>query len=147
MALINNDSNRLRKVSFNTAWFFSFVLLCLLLPSLLTHSMQDSSWSKDYSSEETKNIIGVFGAYFSDILYYLFGYSAYLNIVLLLVIVIDMWRRANDNSYTIDSNKKNDTNFKQVLKQPYKFDLLNLLHILYRKVLVVCLAICCQSHL
>lgn len=46
--------------------------------SLATYSPLDSCWSKTSEAAIVRNELGVIGAYFSDLLYYLFGVSAWL---------------------------------------------------------------------
>jgi len=104
------NNTRIRKIAFNTAWFFSAVLFCLILPSLISHSPLDPAWSRSSDEIEVHNFIGKFGAYTADILYYMFGYSAYWIVVLLAVLFMDMWHRSN--------NSKNGNKY-------YEFDIFN----------------------
>ncbi len=58
-----------------------FILLAIslfLLTALVTHSIQDPGWSYTGPSTHINNLAGVVGAWFSDVLYFLFGYLSYL---------------------------------------------------------------------
>ncbi len=58
-----------------------FILLAIslfLLTALVTHSIQDPGWSYTGPSTSINNLAGVVGAWFSDVLYFLFGYLSYL---------------------------------------------------------------------
>lgn len=58
-----------------------FILLALslfLLTALVTHSIQDPGWSYTGPSSGIHNLAGVVGAWFSDVLYFLFGYLSFL---------------------------------------------------------------------
>lgn len=53
-------------------------LSLFLLTSLATHSINDPGWSHTGQREVIDNAAGVVGAWFSDVLFSLFGYLAYL---------------------------------------------------------------------
>lgn len=58
-----------------------FILLALslfLLTALVTHDIQDPGWSYSGPSSQIHNLAGVVGAWFSDVLYILFGYLSFL---------------------------------------------------------------------
>ncbi|MDH5484325.1 MAG: DNA translocase FtsK 4TM domain-containing protein [Gammaproteobacteria bacterium] len=58
-----------------------FVLLALalfLLAALVTYSVNDPGWSHTGPRDVIQNATGVVGAWFSDVLFYVFGYLAYL---------------------------------------------------------------------
>lgn len=58
-----------------------FILLALslfLLTALITHSIQDPGWSYTGPSSSINNLAGVVGAWFSDVLYFVFGYLSFL---------------------------------------------------------------------
>lgn len=58
-----------------------FVLLALslfLLTALITHDIQDPGWSYTGPSISINNLAGSVGAWFSDVLYLLFGYLSFL---------------------------------------------------------------------
>lgn len=54
-----------------------FAISLMLSLALATHSSLDSGWSKTVDSPTIYNKLGLVGAYLSDILYYIFGYSAW----------------------------------------------------------------------
>jgi DNA segregation ATPase FtsK/SpoIIIE, S-DNA-T family len=60
---------------------FSLILgaaaLLFLLLAMLTHSGQDAAWSTSGSGGATQNWAGRLGAFLADLLYYLFGFSAW----------------------------------------------------------------------
>ncbi len=94
-AIAFKTPSRIQRVLFNTGWFFSAIMFVLVLSALWSYSNLDPAWSKSTNTFEVYNAVGKFGAYFSDILYYIFGYSAYWFVVLCAVLFIDMWHRAN----------------------------------------------------
>ncbi|MCW8933889.1 MAG: DNA translocase FtsK 4TM domain-containing protein [Gammaproteobacteria bacterium] len=58
-----------------------FILLAIslfLLTALITHNIQDPGWSYTGPSTSISNMAGIVGAWFSDVLYMLFGYLSYL---------------------------------------------------------------------
>lgn len=58
-----------------------FILLALslfLLTALVTHDLQDPGWSYTGPSTSINNMAGVVGAWFSDVLYFLFGFLSFL---------------------------------------------------------------------
>ncbi len=58
-----------------------FILLAIslfLLTALVTHSIQDPGWSYTGPSITIHNMAGSVGAWFSDVLYFLFGYLSFL---------------------------------------------------------------------
>ncbi len=54
-----------------------FVLLALWLIALLSHSVQDAAWSTSGSGAPTHNHVGRLGALWSDLSYFLFGFSVW----------------------------------------------------------------------
>lgn len=54
-----------------------FAISIMMALALATHSPLDSCWSKSIDSPVVYNKLGVVGAYLSDVLYYIFGYSAW----------------------------------------------------------------------
>jgi DNA segregation ATPase FtsK/SpoIIIE, S-DNA-T family len=97
----NTDNNvfktpsRVQRVIFNTGWFFSAVMFFLVFAALWSYRHLDPAWSQSTSNFYVHNAVGKFGAYFSDILYYIFGYAAYWFVALCGVLFVDMWHRAN----------------------------------------------------
>ena len=63
------------------------VFYCFLC--LFSYSPQDPSWSFSGTGGEIENLGGRFGAFFADVLLYVFGYSSYL---LPLILVLLGWR-------------------------------------------------------
>ncbi len=58
-----------------------FILLAIslfLLTALVTHNVQDPGWSYTGPSTHIHNLAGAVGAWFSDVLYFLFGYLSFL---------------------------------------------------------------------
>ena len=54
-----------------------FALTAMMALALATHSANDSCWSKSINSPIIVNKLGVAGAYLSDILFYVLGFSAW----------------------------------------------------------------------
>ena len=70
----------------DTFWSFILLLTAYLLLALLTFNMSDPSWSRSIAPKAAiQNISGLFGAYWSDIVYYLFGFSAWWGILFALI--------------------------------------------------------------
>ncbi|MGA8009602.1 MAG: DNA translocase FtsK 4TM domain-containing protein, partial [Thiomonas sp.] len=74
-----------------TAAFIGWILLSL---SLLSFHKSDPSWSSSGSNGLVANWVGVLGAWFSDIVYFLLGFSALWLIPLGLFGVLRMWRNS-----------------------------------------------------
>lgn len=58
-----------------------FILLAIslfLLTALVTHNIHDPGWSYTGPATTIQNLAGKVGAWFSDVLYFLFGYLSYL---------------------------------------------------------------------
>ena len=73
-----------------------FLLLAVavyILITLFSHDLADPSWSHKGFSEQTKNVGGVAGAWFSDVLFYLFGWFAYLLPVLMIYGAVLFYRQ------------------------------------------------------
>ncbi len=60
------------------ALFILLAVALFLLTALVTHNLQDPGWSYTGSSGQINNLAGVVGAWFSDVLFFLFGYLSYL---------------------------------------------------------------------
>ncbi|MGC9161987.1 MAG: DNA translocase FtsK [Thiomonas sp.] len=73
-----------------TAAFIGWILLSL---SLLSYHRSDPSWSSSGTGGTVANWVGVLGAWFSDIAYFLLGYSALWLIPLGLYGVLRLWHR------------------------------------------------------
>ena len=60
----------------DTLWLFGLVITIYLAISLASFSMDDPAWSRSVpKSNDVANLGGLFGAYLSDVGYYLFGLS------------------------------------------------------------------------
>ncbi|VAW57524.1 DNA translocase FtsK [hydrothermal vent metagenome] len=60
------------------ALFILLAVALFLLTALVTHNIQDPGWSYSGPSSSINNLAGVVGAWFSDVLFFLFGYLSYL---------------------------------------------------------------------
>jgi len=60
------------------ALFILMAIALFILTALVTHDIQDPGWSYSGPSESIHNMAGVVGAWFSDVLYFLFGFLSYL---------------------------------------------------------------------
>jgi len=60
------------------ALFILLAIALFLLTALVTHNIHDPGWSYSGPSSSINNMAGVVGAWFSDVLYFLFGYLSYL---------------------------------------------------------------------
>lgn len=69
-------------------WILFAALAAWLILVLATWDQNDPAWSHSVSAGETRNGGGTFGAHVSDFLLFLFGYSAWLWVVLLLKRVV-----------------------------------------------------------
>jgi len=78
-----------------TAAFIGWILLSL---SLLSFHKSDPSWSSSGTSGRVANWVGVIGAWFSDVAYFLLGFSALWLIPLGLYGVLRMWRAAQQQT-------------------------------------------------
>ncbi|ULJ68464.1 DNA translocase FtsK 4TM domain-containing protein [Wielerella bovis] len=71
-------NERDRNLIGDTLWLFLLVVTGYLMLTLLTFSMKDPSWSRSIPRlGEIMNVGGLAGAYLADILYYIFGLSAW----------------------------------------------------------------------
>ena len=60
------------------ALFILLAIALFLLTALVTHNIQDPGWSYTGPSSSINNMAGAVGAWFSDVLYFLFGYLSFL---------------------------------------------------------------------
>lgn len=58
-----------------------FAVAIMIALALASHSLNDSCWSKSIDSPVVYNMLGVIGAYLSDVLLYIFGYSAWWLVI------------------------------------------------------------------
>jgi S-DNA-T family DNA segregation ATPase FtsK/SpoIIIE len=82
-------------------WLVLIALAAYLLLILATYHRSDPGWSHSATGALIGNAGGIFGAWLSDILLYLFGVSAYWWIALCLYVVIRGYRRL-DGTTLID---------------------------------------------
>jgi len=61
-----------------SALFILLAIALFLLTALVTYSLDDPGWSYSGPSSGINNLAGVVGAWFSDVLFFLFGYLSYL---------------------------------------------------------------------
>jgi len=62
----------------------SLGLALMMLASLISYDPADPAWSHSGSNAEPSNFVGSAGAWLSDLMFYLFGYMAYLLPVMLI---------------------------------------------------------------
>lgn len=74
---------RLSTILTEARWFVLLVLAAWLALVLYTWNSSDPAWSYSLEAGTIHNQGGKFGAYVADILFYLFGYSAWLWVVLI----------------------------------------------------------------
>lgn len=74
-------------------WVLFFALAAWLTLVLFSWNANDPSWSHVTQNEQLQNRGGILGAYTADILLYLFGFSAWLWVVLLVQRVLAGYRR------------------------------------------------------
>ncbi len=72
------------------------VVSILMLIALLTFHVSDPSWSHTGGYGQVRNACGIFGAWFADIVMFLFGYVAYLVPVALVVIGWNAFRDSRE---------------------------------------------------
>ena len=79
------------------AWWLTAVGVAVYLGMiLLTYSPEDPGWSRTGSGQAIANAGGAFGAWFSDLLLYLFGFSAWFWVLLGLFLVWWGYRRIGE---------------------------------------------------
>ena len=87
---------RLSSLALEARWGVFLLLATWLALVLFTWNSSDPAWSHSLDAGSIHNQGGKLGAYVSDILYYLFGYSAWLWIVLLVqYLVVGFYRITN----------------------------------------------------
>ena len=89
----------------DTLWLLGLVATLFLILSLASFTMSDPAWSRSVpSSKPVHNMGGLFGAYLSDIAYYLFGLSFWWLVVAALVFLGKHFRpfqTANSKPYNL----------------------------------------------
>ncbi|NWG86879.1 MAG: DNA translocase FtsK 4TM domain-containing protein [Hydrogenophilaceae bacterium] len=79
------------------AWWLVAVAAALYLTLILaSYSLQDPGWSRATDQADLNNAGGAFGAWFSDLLLYLFGISAYWWVILTLYLIWWGYRRIGE---------------------------------------------------
>jgi len=78
--------------------FIGFSIIILL--SLISYDPLDPSFFTDTNSQKTNNLIGILGAYFSDFLFQILGFSSFLIPIALFLIGLDLIK-GRVESYTI----------------------------------------------
>ena len=74
----------------DTLWLFALTLTVYAAVALGSFQMGDPAWSRSVLSDgETRNLGGLFGAYFADVSYYLFGISSWW---LVAAAVVWLWK-------------------------------------------------------
>ncbi|WP_434779596.1 DNA translocase FtsK [Neisseria sp. Ec49-e6-T10] len=84
--------NRLEMLLADAVWLLAVLALIYIALCLASFSILDPAWSRSTTSTSISNLGGVFGAYFSDILYYIFGLSCWWIMFALLVCLIKTYR-------------------------------------------------------
>lgn len=100
IAQLAMSQEKTKRLGFQFGAIFCLMAFILLMPSLLTYHLDDPAWSHTSitfynKQQEIYNFGGRIGAWTADILFYTFGYSAYLFTILCLIIARDLWRRSS----------------------------------------------------
>ena len=91
---------RLELLLADALWLVGVLIYLFSCLCLISYSQTDPAWSKSSAATEVHNLGGVIGAYFSDILYYFFGLSAWWLVVVALICLIKTF-----HTFAEDSNK------------------------------------------
>ncbi len=86
------SNQRMTKLMREVKWIAFMALTAALFFILVTYSKGDPAWSHANQVATVSNIGGRFGAWIADLLFYVFGASAYWWVVLLLRRVIRGWQ-------------------------------------------------------
>jgi S-DNA-T family DNA segregation ATPase FtsK/SpoIIIE len=86
------SNQRMTKLMREVKWIAFMALTAALFLILVTYSKGDPAWSHANQVATVSNIGGRFGAWIADLLFYVFGASAYWWVVLLLRRVIRGWQ-------------------------------------------------------
>ncbi|MDO4640740.1 MAG: DNA translocase FtsK 4TM domain-containing protein [Neisseria sp.] len=96
----NKRNEHIANLISDTLWLLGLVAAIYIAVSLLSFSMTDPAWSRSVAaSGEIRNMGGLFGAYFSDICYYLFGLSFWWFVVAGLVFLAKNFRPLQKPDY------------------------------------------------
>ncbi|WP_274585381.1 DNA translocase FtsK 4TM domain-containing protein [Neisseria leonii] len=86
-------SEHLANLIHDTFWLSGLMLTLYAAVSLFSFRMNDPAWSRSVpAAPEVLNLGGLFGAYFSDVLYYLWGFSAWWMVAAAAVFLIKSFR-------------------------------------------------------
>ncbi len=88
-----------------------FVLLTLWMLALLSHSAQDAAWSTSGSGGPTRNHVGRLGAVWSDLSYFLFGFSVWWGVFAAMRVWLSLL--ANRLRSDADADRPAPTHFRQ----------------------------------
>ncbi len=83
---------RLTHLAREASAFVTLVLAGLLFLVLFSHDNNDPGWSLTGSNLTTQNLVGIVGAYLSDVLLYSLGYLAYLLPIALVGLALFVFR-------------------------------------------------------
>ena len=96
-----NRPSHIANLIHDTLWLLSLMFTLYIALSFASFTMDDPAWSRSVPvTGDPHNLGGLFGAYLSDIFYYLFGLSAWW-----LVIAAAVWLLKNLRLLNTDSNK------------------------------------------
>jgi S-DNA-T family DNA segregation ATPase FtsK/SpoIIIE len=86
MAEVGNElpSNKLFVLLRESRWLLFVAVAAYFTVALFGYHPSDPAWSHSASGAVTKNPAGVFGAYLSDLLFYVFGFSAWWWVLFVL---------------------------------------------------------------
>ncbi|MBP6562812.1 MAG: DNA translocase FtsK 4TM domain-containing protein, partial [Neisseriaceae bacterium] len=73
-------------------WLVALLLVVYLGLSLASFTPLDPAWSRSVQGSDVRNLGGVFGAYFADIMYYLSGISAWWLIIAAITWLVKSFR-------------------------------------------------------
>lgn len=93
------SSSRSRSLLSEAALVFNSALLLAVTLFLITYNPNDPSWSHAVQANTIHNAGGQLGAWFSDLLLFIFGLSAYWWCVLLLHHLLTRWKRLRQHAH------------------------------------------------
>ncbi|GAA4405063.1 DNA translocase FtsK [Quisquiliibacterium transsilvanicum] len=91
-----------------TGWIVRIALGLFLLLILATYDKADPGWSHAVVTNHIENAGGRVGAWFADLLLYLFGVSAYLLVALCVASVVRGYRRLHSSKLAVPAEAAND---------------------------------------
>ncbi len=93
----SNAPGKLEILLADALWLFA-VLACIFLTlCLISYADTDPAWSKSTEAAVIQNMGGIFGAYFADILYYIFGYSSWWLLFTAFTCLVKTYRSLADD--------------------------------------------------